>query len=232
VRSDDIAPDVIGKPPSGDRDIGIRQGKILAWDDLTGENQVDIEGQVFDDLDVLINGMGVRYTENDVVSVVRRQSRYFIQGKIGAVNGAAGSGIQEVTPNFQDTVNPTGGGWIDAPSGVVSCDAYIGSSRRAIVWWRADVTCNNSFAEISWTASGSSDISVAAFSGMSIFHQATTAGTPSTAVKSTISGFFTVRPNSGLQQGLTTFTMKYRVGVTGTGVNATIGAPQITVVPL
>ncbi|HEY3513562.1 MAG TPA: hypothetical protein VG497_01930 [Kribbella sp.] len=232
MRSDDISADILGQPPSGDRDIGMRQGVILAWDELSGENVVDIEGQTFENLDVLISGIGTRFAVYDVVSILRRQSRYFIQGKIGAVNGAAGSAIQEEVYDYSDVVGSTGGAWIDPPSGVASCQAYIGSSKKAIVIWRADITCNNSKGEISWTASGASNVPVAAFAGMSLMHQATTAGTPSTAVKATLCGFYTVRDQVGLRQGLTTFTLKYRVSVSGSGVDATFGSPQITVIPL
>lgn len=232
MRSDDISGDISGKPPSGDRDIGMRQGKILAWDDLTGENQVDVEGQVFEDLDVLMSGIGISYAVNDVVNIVRRQTRYFIHGKVGAVNGAAGSAVQEEVFNYSDVVTPTSGLWIDPPSGVVSCQAYIGTSCKAIVIFRCDITCNNSVGEVGFGVSGASSIATAAFAGMSLFHSASTVGTPSTAVKSTATGFYTIRKKAGLSPGLNLFTMKYRVSVTGTGVNTAFGSPQITVIPL
>lgn len=232
MRSDDISQDIRVKPPSGDRDIGMRQGVILAWNDLTGENIVQIEDQVFENLDVIINGIGVQYAVNDSVSILRRQSRYFIHGKVGAVNGAAGSAIQEEVFNLTDTVTPTGGAWIDVPSGVVSCQAYIGSSRKAIVIWRCDVTCNNSVGEVGFGVNGASSVATGAFAGMSLVHSASTGGTPSTAVKTTINGFYTMRVKTGLVAGLNEFRVKYRVSVTGTGVNASFGSPQITVIPL
>lgn len=233
MRSDDISGDITGKPPSGDRDIGMRQGKILAWDDLTGDNIVDIEGEEFDDLDVLITGIGVRYSVNDVVSIVRRQSRYFIQGKVGTVNGAAGSSVQETRRNYSDIVGSTAGAWIDVPSGIVSVQAYIGSSRMAIVMWGADVAGNNSFGEVGWSVSGASSVAPGAFAGMSISHDLNSgAAAQSTSAKASISSFFTMTETWGMQQGLNTFTMKYRVGVTGTGVNAVFGSPKMTVIPL
>lgn len=232
MRSDDISVDINGKPPSGDRDIGMRQGVILEWNDLTGENLVDIEGQVFEDLDVLMSGIGIAYSVNDVVSIVRRQSRYYIQGKVGSVNGSAGSAIQEGIFNYSDVVTPTAGAWIDPPSGVASVDAYIGSSGKALVVWRCDITCNNSVGEIGFGVTGASSISTAVFAAMSLYHSASTVGTPSTAVKSTVNGFYTMRHSTGLMPGLNTFRLKYRVSVTGTGVNASFGSPQITVIPL
>lgn len=232
MRSDDIAQDILGKPPSGDRDIGMRQGVILAWNDLTGQNLVDVEGQLFQDLDVQMSGIGISYAVNDVVNIVRRQSRYFIQGKVGAVNGSAGSGVQEVLLNYSDTVTSTGGGWIDVPSGVVSTQAYIGSSQKALVFWRADISANNSTGEVSWAVTGASSITVASHAGMSLVLNANTVGTPSTAVKQTTTGVYTARAAIGLNQGLNTFTLKYRVAVSGSGINAVFGSPQMTVIPL
>lgn len=234
MRSDDISADILGEPPSGDRDIGIRKGTVLAWNDLTGENTVDIEGQLFEDLDVLISGIGVRYSVGDAVSIVRQQSRYYIQGRIGSVNGAAGSSIQEVLSNVSDTVTPTAGAWIDVPSGPVKTDVYIGSSRSALVMWRTDISVNNSTGEVGWAISGASSAAPGAAAGTSIIHSANTSGTPSTAVKATLSGFFYLSRGRVYQvnQGLHTFTMKYRVSVTGTGINATFGSPQMTVIPL
>lgn len=232
MRSDDISPDILGKALSGDRDIGMRQGVILAWNDLTGENLVDVEGQEFEDLDILMSGFGISYVVNDVVNIVRRQTKYFIHGKVGAVNGAAGSAIQEEVFNYDDVVTPTSGSWIDPPSGVASCQAVVGSSGKAIVIWRCDITCNNSIGEVGFGVSGESDIDTAAFAGMSLYHSASTVGTPSTAVKTTVNGFYTMRHSAGLMPGLNTFRLKYRVSVTGTGVNVRFGAPQITVIPL
>lgn len=233
MRSDDISRDINGKPPSGDRDIGMRQGVILAWNDLTGENLVDVEGQVFEDLDVLMSGIGIRYSVNDVVSIIRRQSKYYIQGKVGAVNGAAGSSVQEYRGNYSDTVANTAGAWVDVPSGPATVQAYVGSSRMAIVMWRADIFAQNSFGEISWTVSGASSIAAAAWAGMSIIGQANSgAAAQSTSIKATISGFFTMNSSLGMRNGLNTFTLKYRVGLFGTGINATFGSPQLTVIPL
>lgn len=229
MRSDDISQDIRTKKPSGDRDIGMRQGVILAWNDLTGENLVDVEGEAFQNLDVLVTGIGISYALNDVVNIVRRQSRYFINGKVGAVNGSAGSGIQEAVFGYSDTVASTAGGWVDVPSGVVSIQAYIGSSSKAMVVWRADVSCNNSTGEVSWAVSGATNVTVASRAGMSMVMDAATTGTPSTAVKETLCGLYTLR---GLNQGLHTFTMKYRVAVHVSGINVVFGSPQITIIPL
>lgn len=232
MRSDELGPAIRQPPPSGDRDTGMRVGIIRAWNDLTGENTVEIEGQQFDNLDAVQGGIGINYNPDDVVVVMRKQSTYFIFGKVTSPGAGAGSSVQQVTFGYSDVVTPTSGNWIDVPSGVVSVDAYIGSGLKALVIWRADVTVNNSTGEVGWSVSGASNITPGTFAGMSMMVQASTSGTPSTAVKETACGFFTLHKGGGLKKGLNTFTLKYRVSVSGSGVNATFGSPQITVVPL
>jgi len=223
---------MVQRDPSGSRDIGLRQGVITAWDDLTGQNTVNVEGEEFTNLDCVQSGIGISYAAGDSVVVMKKQSTYFILGKVASSNGMAGSAIQEVVYGYSDTVGSTGGGWIDVPTAPVSVTAYIGSSRKCIVIWRADVSVNNSLGEVSWDVTGASSITVASRAGMSMIMDATSSGSPSTAVKATLAGFYTVRPSIGLKQGLNTFTMKYRVALHGSGTVSVFGSPQMTVIPL
>lgn len=108
-RSDDLAP-LFGGEPS---DVGFAQGVVVAWDEATGTNAVNVKGTVLTDLPCLNLGEFVILEPEDVVGLLRFKSTYFILGRIimpqGPDNNRASVGFKrgfaEAT-NFALTSTP------------------------------------------------------------------------------------------------------------------------------
>ncbi|WP_033288245.1 hypothetical protein [Amycolatopsis jejuensis] len=233
MRSEDIAQDILVPKPSGERDIGLRVGVVLSWDTLTGENVVEIEGEAFPNLRAVQGGIGIRYTQGDVVVVMKKQTTFFILGRVAAPGGAAGSAVQYDRLGAGGAGLPsTGGAWQYFSDNRASVTTYIGSSCAALVLWSVDVAVNQSQGEIGWEITGASSVLPGAFTGMSIQLKESGALTPSPTVSATVSGHYVMSFGAGLRQGLNTFTMMYRVAVTGAGTGADFGNRTLTVIPL
>jgi hypothetical protein len=63
-------------------EVGFRQGRVVSWNGFSFENQIDVGGQILDNLPLLntLEGIGVRV--GDVLSLVRIRSAYAILGRI------------------------------------------------------------------------------------------------------------------------------------------------------
>jgi hypothetical protein len=78
MRSDDLVPLLAGTPSLS---VGIRQGVIVAWDALTGENTVSVAGTEMTNLNFLSNGTIPNYVAGDSVSIMTYASTWTIIGK-------------------------------------------------------------------------------------------------------------------------------------------------------
>ena len=228
MRSDDISQDMMPREPAGQRDIGLRLGTILAWDNLTGANTVDIEGQQFQDLKAIQGGIGIRYTPGDVVVIMKKQTTFFIFGRVASVGGAAGAAVVSDTNNLVYNTGSSGGSFANFPDNGPVVTTYIGSSRRALLIWSADCSVSQSKAEIGWAVSGASTMASGSFA-------ATTAQlaeqTTATVVAATVTGSYVMGSGAGLKTGVNTFTMQYRTELFG-GTGANYGNRSLTVIPL
>jgi hypothetical protein len=224
-------------PLAGDQDNALHMGTIVTWDRLTGANSVSINGVILPNLDALQGGIGISYTAGDVVIVQRKQTKYYILGKVASPLGSAGSAVVAGRDSAQVNQGSTGGFFQDLTGGVTgpSAQVYIGSSRSAIVLWTAAVETNQSKVQISFDITGASSFAAGSLTGSTIFHGNTIfnqAGSMSIATSSTITGASVITSAYGLNKGLNTFTMKYRVDLNGTGTGALISQRIITVIPL
>ncbi|MEC3975081.1 hypothetical protein [Amycolatopsis sp. H20-H5] len=194
--------------PTGPEDIATYTGRIVTWDELSGVNTVEVNGVILSNLRVIQSGIGVAYQPDDVVMVVRKQTQYFIWGKVGAPGAGAANQIRSGLVVAEESQSDTAGGYVDLPSyGPELRDVYIGSSRRCLVLVKAAVHVTNCTAIANFRVTGASTVSPNAASSAYL-------GAPEATMSASSQLLLTAA--DGLNQGLHTFTMKYRVD-SGTG---------------
>jgi hypothetical protein len=229
--------------PDGPEDAGFHTAVVLDWNDLTGANEIDLYGVTLTDVRTLTSGIGINFNAGDVVVLIRKQSQFFILGKVGSVGGSVGSALQDSQGSFDLTFG-TGGAWGNPPSGPgPGVTVNIGSSRAALVFFRAeigvkvgdtgfgsDVYDPDCVGDLSFEVSGATTIAPGFWSGQKVSNEAefwNAAGGQMHRSMMTVSGFMPVTAAHGLNAGLNTFTMKYRTSQT-----VQFRQPGITVVPL
>ena len=231
--ADLITPGIVGG--IGDQDFSLVQGRVVSWDRLTGLNTVEVNGGFITNVSALHSGIPTWFNAGDSVQLVRKQSRYFILGKVASPGGTAGSSVQFRTRTDSSTINNTSGAWVDLPStgGALSLDVYVSSSRAVLVLWGADISCNNSIGEVGWAISGATTLAPGSYNNTTVKNSANSgAATSSTATSVTCTGSYVMGPGVGLNAGLNTFTLKAKVGIFGTGVSASFGNQTLTLIPL
>jgi hypothetical protein len=229
--------------PNGPEDSAFHTAVVLNWNDLTGANQIDLYGVTLSDVRTLTSGIGVNYNTGDVVVLIRKQSQFFILGKVGSVGGSVGSALHDNQLSFDDTFG-TGGAWANLPTGPgPTVTVNIGSSRAALVFIRAEIGVrvgDTGFGsdiydpfcggDISFEVTGATSIPPGFWSGQKISNEAefyNAGGGQITRSMMTVTGFMPVNAAHGLNAGLNTFTMKYRTSQT-----VQFRQPGITVIPL
>lgn len=140
MRSDDIAPMLT---PQQMAELGFRQGRVIAWDPVTGMNQIEIAGQIFDDLPTLAN-TGIALAVGDLVAVLRYQSTYQILGRINTVgnqrNNFLVAGVMgPADSQFASWYNTTSGSYTNLYSAFI-----YRSGTKLKVWSRSLVEANTS----------------------------------------------------------------------------------------
>lgn len=233
--------------PQGSEDAAFHTGVVQTWDRLSGTNTILVNGVVLSNLRTLQTGIGLTYVPGEVVMIIRKQSQYFVMGKVTNPGNGAGSGLIRSSENWVTTFN-TGGSWGDNPSfpNTPTVQAYIGTSRAAIVMWTAfiyvkagdsgfgpDVYNPGLAAKIGFAVSGASTIAAGSFSGMEAKTELefwNPGGGQAVQLRQTCTGFlhFGTGAASNLQSGLNTFTMKYWTS----NANAEFGQPTLLVIPL
>jgi hypothetical protein len=226
VTSPSVIADLIGQAlttNSGPEDVAIHTGQIQSWDTQSGVNAVMVNGVILTNLKSIQGGLAVSYTAGDTVMLVRKQTQYFILGKVTAPGGSAGSAIQSQRVASLQTVTSTSFGDLAGSFGP-EVSVYIGSSRRCLVIHSVEITISNNPAG-GWQAvqvSGASSIAVE--TGVT---DAYWSGPGST--DGTFSATCLVTEFNGLRTGLNTFTCKYKK--TGTGT-VQVNNRVLTVIPL
>lgn len=230
--------------PQGPEDLALHTGTVKSWNRTTGANVITINGVDISNVRALQGGIPNWFTAGDVVAVIRKQTQYFIVGRVSAPGGAGGSGPARAIASFGINFG-TSGAWADAPGfpNTPQLQVYIGNSRSCVVLWQCNVTTSsgdpavggNTYnaiveGEVGWAISGATTQAAGAVSGTSALQHIQFGNPqPNQWVESftTVTGAYTIL--GGMNPGLNTFTMKYR---TPSGVTATFGNPQITVIPL
>lgn len=192
---------------NGNTDVGYHVGTVLSWDELTGVNSVRIQGNTFDNLRVLSTSNSVMLSTGDTVVVMRIQTQYFILGRVQAPGQSAALRIAAADVDAVELLPPGSSAFTDlATIGPTVSNVYIGSARRCLVFMSANVSVDSLSAYASFAVSGASTITPTAASD----RRTMTFGLTSTSGSSTVTKVVLVNATDGLNQGLNTFTMKYR----------------------
>src|SRR5688500_2317523 len=230
-------------PPAGPRDISMYIGVVLAWDQSTGSNEILVDGTQLPDLRVLQSGIGMDYNVGETVVVLKKQTQYFILGRVSAPGAGAGSGIRSAGDNWIEFFG-TSGAWADMPleSGP-SVTAYIGASRSCLVQYRvgyavrvgdttfgAHIYDADCYGQVSFEVTGASNIPAGTWQGQRVLFGAeywNTAPNQMHLHHGVATGFMHLTSAYGLNSGSNTFSMKYNT-------NRTLewSEPFITVIPL
>ncbi|MBK1785141.1 hypothetical protein [Prauserella cavernicola] len=233
MRSTDIAAllaDGMQQQVTGTTELGWHTGVVLSWDDLTGLNSVEIKGRVFTNLKVLSTGSVQPFQPDDVVGVLRVGTTYFIFGKIRAPGAGAGERIDSdrvaaslFVPN-NDTFGDLTGSY--GPEVTV----YIGSQRRALVIHSCEVIISGAvnIGQQGQIHQGVAISGATQASPASAITNAYLKGPAGVAGSASATTFITAE--NGLQQGLNTFTCKYR-GLADGDQNLQVNNRVLTVMP-
>jgi hypothetical protein len=224
--------------PQGAEDVAIHTGVVKSWTPAT--NVVTINGVDIPNVKSLQSGIGVTYYAGDVVMIVRKQTQYFVLGRVSSPGAGIGSVVDQMDGNFVTTFG-TGGAFGDHPTLGPTPQITVYTRLRTIVFfkctakvstgsaaWSPGFTVNASaFAGISFAVSGATTIAPGTYAaqGASMEHWLSNPGSAALDVTNTLSGFLMVPTN----YGQSTFTLKYQ---TGAGNQAVFSKPSIMVVPL
>lgn len=199
-----------GKPEGTDGALGFHQGVVDAWDSITGANTVRVLGTTINDLPVLSTADSIMLTEGDLVGVMRFQATYFILGRIAPPGGGAALSTRQAFDG--STVSTSNSTYTDL-GGPSTTDVYVGSSRRVMVFFSAQITAGNAYGHASIAVSGAS--SIAAGQGgtpatVGGFDLADTGSGGDVFIGVTATAVQVFDSSVGLNEGLNTFTMMYR----------------------
>lgn len=214
---------------TGPEDLAMYTGTVQSWDPTTGVNAIMVNGVILSNLRSLQGGIPVSYTPGDTVMLMRKQTQYFILGKVAAPGGLAGSAVASQRVATLSTVGPQGFGDIAGSFGP-EVSVYIGSSRRCLVVHSCEIAVSQASGFQGVVVSGASSIAVEtgvtdAFLGFN-----NSGNTYSISQSCTASCLVTAA--NGLRQGLNTFTCKYKVTTIGGGTGAGFNNRVLTVIPL
>lgn len=227
ARSDDLVPLVTRQPPSG---TGFRQGVVVSWDPDTAENVIDVGGSLMTNLPCLNTSEASLLAEGDVVGVMTFGATWAILGRfIYPGTAQAVSSIQSITNRIQAAEdiavgmrNSTSYGDLTGVDVGPSVTIRIGSSGRALVFWAAEIGQITTVAgalkysykitpHVGVQVSGANTIAPSDWNALNYNLEFPA---PASGDTEAVADFWaqagTHHLFSGLNSGLTTFTLKYR----------------------
>lgn len=201
--------------PTGAEDLALHTGVVLAWDEVSGVNSVLVGNSQLDNLKTVQPGIGLQYAQGDVVMVVRKQTQYFVLGKISAPGGNNANQIKTAEISVQEATGSAS--YTDLATFGPQLTVNIGSSRRCLLMVGAGILCagTNSVGQY---IGGDATVNVAGASNIPIV--GTVHGQWRSNATTSLGGYVSVfRPfvltaANGLNPGPNTFTMQYRSVVT------------------
>lgn len=220
--------------PIGPEDVALYTGTILSWDTLTGLNSVLINGTAIPNLKSVQPGIAARYSVGDSVIIARKQTQYFILGKVAAPGGAAASAPAGNTSSPIVNQADTAGAFVDLTgSPGPSVTTYIGSNKACLILWNFKYAGFQSTVEMGFETSGATNLVPGAFTSMTITAGFTTTVAATQTQFQTAAGFYLMGNTVMQAAGLTTFTSKFKVfhGAPGP-TQAQISQRSLTVIPL
>jgi hypothetical protein len=131
-------------PQPTSADLGFRQGKIVTFDAVTGENSVNVGGTIIENVSLLNITGATLLQPGDIVGLLRSRTQYFIMGRIAVPgHGEIGTQLSLAYTNSQIDLAAltTQDSWLDLPSsaGPIVQNVPIGNAGRAIVFSRAEI---------------------------------------------------------------------------------------------
>lgn len=216
--------------PNGGEDIALHTGVIKSWDESSGVNVVNVNGKDLTNLKTINAGIGVQYRPGDSVVIIRKQTQYFILGKVAAPGGNNANLIKSAVVNSRQSTGSVNFG--DLASVGPQVTLSIGSSRRALVFANSGVETPTSV-----TGSYTGGWFTLAVSG------ASTIGPSGAATPFYAGGFVSwqydgiqtcsqtwlVTAADGLNVGANTFTLKYAAATAS--INAFFSGRALAVIP-
>lgn len=214
---------------NGNTDIGMHSGVVQTWDELTGLNSILINGNTFNNLSVLASSAITPFQTGDVVEIMRVQSQYFILGRVRAPGAGAAERIASARVASLQTV-PNGGSMADlAGSAGPSVSLYVGSARRVLVIHNCEVFIGGVVdGGVGTSLQGVAVSGVSTMAAETAITNAYGSGTPGMGGSYTATTLVTA--TNGLNQGLNTFTAKYRA-TAGGAQSCQVNNRVLTVIP-
>lgn len=223
------------KGPQGPDDSGYHTGIIRSWNNLTGANTVEINGVLLSNLRTLRAGITSQYNIGETVVVLRKQTQYFIMGRVAAVAAGGCSGIQSASNsnsvNYKQNLTPF------YPASGVTVQAYLSSSCRALVIVKVKVTVytyTDVSVGIQYKFSNGVTVPIG-FVAPDAIDEMAFATSPSTgdSVDGSINLLYMAKPEDGFLPGLTEFKTMCVVGDGSTGATGVdIHQCNMVVIPL
>jgi hypothetical protein len=215
---DDLVPLLI---PSNAPTVGFRQGVVLAWNQDTAENTVQVAGSILTDLPILNTSEAQLLEPGAVVGIMTAGSSWFVMGRItvpGTADAASALSlvsrrIQASSDTAQGTRSATTYGDLTGAAVGPAVTLTVSSSGKALAFWSADHGETGGWETdvqdgVSVAVSGAT--TVAASASFAIGHRLTAqsaTGSFSYGTQTTGMHLFT-----GLNAGVHTFTLEYRSG--------------------
>ncbi|MEU5939413.1 hypothetical protein ABZ807_09500 [Micromonospora sp. NPDC047548] len=231
--TDDLTPILAQQPAAG---LRYRQGIIRAWNPLTAENTVDVDGVLVDNLPILNTNEAVLLAPGDVVGILatgQAAGSWCILGRL-TIPGtpAAASALDAVSNPIRAAVISTQESTASAVYGDLATvgpevTVTIGRSGKCLVIISSQMGYATAAAlggcKASFVAAGANTL---ATSPQRSINMASNTGAPSTYRVDQFGATFYL---SGLVAGATTFTMKYGAQL---GVTADFSDRVLVVMPL
>jgi hypothetical protein len=221
VRSSDLVPVLAGL--SGGRGMNFRQGSIVTWDPDTAENTVLVGETLLENLPILNTSEASLLQAGDVVGIMSSGSSWAIMGRL-VIPGTpeAASSIKAITNRIQaasdvatGSRNSTAWGDLTGADAGPAVTIRIGASGRALCFWGAEIGQTGDWQSkitphVGVQLSGANAVSPTDAFALNFAFQFPTAALDTDALISGWIQFSTFHLYTGLNPGLTTFTMKYR----------------------
>lgn len=229
TRSSDLVP-LLAAENAG-AGVGFRQGTIIAFDNETAVNLVQVGNSLLENLPILNTSEASLLVPGDVVGILTSGSSWAIMGRL-VIPGTpeAASSIRSITNRIQAAEDGGNGyrtstAWGDLLGGAnvgPSVTMRIGSSGRALCFWSCELgqTLNSTGATIDYVTrntphvgiqvSGASTVAAVDGNALNINLEHPGSGTTGFALTSFWLQAAMMHLFTGLNAGMTTFTMKYR----------------------
>lgn len=238
MRSDDLVP--LLAPPVNNG-VGFRQGVILTWDANTAENTVIVDQQVFTNLPILNTSEASILDVGDVVGILTAGQTWGILGRFtipGTPEAASSlSALRTQSANVDAVQTTTSAAYTDLSTVGPAVTINVGPSGRVLVLVSARFTAeaprgstlNTGGAYMSYAVSGANSSAAADIYSASQEIQYDNVSASFITTLRVFGGLTRATLRTGLAEGDTTFTAKYRRDTAGT---ATFEYRNITVMAL